>query len=193
MVRSTADNGGSPPGKNRRAACPRAMRLALVALLGLALGYGCAGYVLPQWDRARMLAAVFEDVCVPLGLNQPLQGHWDADYAVHIITDDTTRYMHLKSASFLVLSPQSCSIEVHEPFALRRLAAHFLQSRISRQVKIHFPELEHDPGFQLGPGLSNAWLTGEPFTYERWGVTAYWTPPYLGNGSTRVGLTQPPE
>jgi len=165
-------------------------QLIPVVAFGLAAGYIVGPLLWPQQSRAERSIEAFKSVCVARHLGSPYSGPNDLGFEESVGQDGKPVWIDVKTAIFMSLEDNSCSLSTYAPHALTKWEAEQTLVFLEGVVSENFPDLPHDPGAQMG-SIHKAWMTGEIGSPTRWGVAFFAYPEWGDSAGSILSLSSP--
>ena len=162
-----------------------------IVAFGLAAGYIVGPLLWPQQSRAERTVEAFKAVCVARHLGSPYSAPKDLGFEESVGQDGKPVWIDGKTAVFLSLEDNRCTLSTYAPHALKKWEAEQTLALLEDFVAKNFPDLPHDPGAQMG-SVYKAWTTGDVGSPNRWGV-AFFAFPEWGDGAGSILTFYPPQ
>lgn len=166
----------------------RFLTITAICLVGFAVGFAGHAYLRPVQSRTDRIFQIFVEVCLPAAQSGEIV--IPAALELH---EWRHGWIDIRSASFVSVSPDHCSVQTNEPNGLSREQGKALGYRVSELVTEKFPDLARDEKANLGPEtISMAWMAGQARSAERWGIYHFVFPYSDQAGDSTTSFTFPP-
>ncbi len=155
-------------------------------------GFLGASQLWPRESRAERIMWLFSQYCMP-PYTQTLEATLDKRLSRWTTSPDTAHWVDDRSASFLRVGVQQCSISTYAPFALSADDAADLRILVDAFAVEQFPELSFDPKPKLGvDALATSWMHGPRHSTQRWGIYSFAYPEQGDSAGSILTFTRPP-